>query len=90
MRQVLIIAGKELRDGRRNRWVLATTVLLAALALTLAFLGAAPTGSVKLSALAVTTAAGMRQPAGAPLMLHRQEVTGTMGVAGLAGLLASS
>ena len=54
MRQVLIIAGKELRDGMRNRWVLATTVLLAALALTLAFLGAAPTGSVKLSALAVT------------------------------------
>jgi Cu-processing system permease protein len=54
MRQVLIISGKELRDGMRNRWVLATTVLLAALALTLAFLGAAPTGSVKLSALAVT------------------------------------
>jgi Cu-processing system permease protein len=54
MRQVLIIAAKEWRDGMRNRWVLATTVLLAALALTLAFLGAAPTGSVKLSALAVT------------------------------------
>jgi Cu-processing system permease protein len=54
MRQVLIIAGKELRDGMRNRWVLATTALLAALALTLAFLGAAPTGSVKVSALAVT------------------------------------
>ncbi|MDR3533536.1 MAG: ABC transporter permease subunit [Rhodopila sp.] len=54
MRQTLIIAGKELRDGMRNRWVLATTVLLAALALTLAFLGAAPTGSVKVSALAVT------------------------------------
>jgi Cu-processing system permease protein len=54
MRQVLIIAGKELRDGMRNRWVLATTLLLAALALTLAFLGAAPTGSVKVSALSVT------------------------------------
>ncbi len=54
MRQVRIIAGKELRDGMRNRWVLATTVLLAALALTLAFLGAAPTGTVKVSALAVT------------------------------------
>lgn len=54
MRQVLIIAGKELRDGMRNRWVLATTALLAALALTLAFLGAAPTGTVKVSALAVT------------------------------------
>ncbi|MGD0635612.1 MAG: ABC transporter permease [Beijerinckiaceae bacterium] len=54
MRQVIIIAGKELRDGMRNRWVLATTALLAALALTLAFLGAAPTGTVKVSALAVT------------------------------------
>jgi len=38
----------------RNRWVLATTALLAALALTLAFLGAAPTGTVKVSALAIT------------------------------------
>jgi Cu-processing system permease protein len=54
MRQVLIIAAKELRDGMRNRWVLATTVLLAALALALAFLGAAPTGTVKVSALAIT------------------------------------
>jgi Cu-processing system permease protein len=54
MSQVLIIAGKEMRDGLRNRWVLATTALLAALALTLAFLGAAPTGTVKVSALAVT------------------------------------
>jgi len=54
VRQVIIIAGKELRDGMRNRWVLATTALLAALALTLAFLGAAPTGTVKVSGLAVT------------------------------------
>lgn len=54
MRQTLIIAVKEWRDGMRNRWVLATTGLLAALALTLAFLGAAPTGAVKVSALAVT------------------------------------
>jgi Cu-processing system permease protein len=54
MRQTLIIAAKELRDGMRNRWVLATTILLAALALTLAFLGAAPTGIVKVSALAIT------------------------------------
>ena len=50
----MIIAGKEWRDGMRNRWVLATTALLAALALTLAVLGAAPTGTVKVSALAVT------------------------------------
>lgn len=54
MRQLFIICGKEVRDGMRNRWVLATTALLAALALTLAFLGAAPTGTVKVSALAIT------------------------------------
>jgi Cu-processing system permease protein len=54
MRQVALIAAKELRDGLRNRWVLAVTGLLAAFALTLAFLGAAPTGTVKADALAVT------------------------------------
>lgn len=54
MKQIAIIAVKEWRDGIRNRWVLATTVLLATLALTLAFLGSAPTGAVKASALAVT------------------------------------
>ena len=54
MRSAIIIAGKEMRDGMRNRWVLATTALMAALALTLAFLGAAPTGTVKASGLAVT------------------------------------
>lgn len=54
MRSIAIIAIKEMRDGLRNRWVLATTALLAALALTLAFLGAAPTGTVKVSALSVT------------------------------------
>jgi Cu-processing system permease protein len=51
---VRIIAGKEIRDGLRNRWVLGTTLLLTALALTLAFVGSAPTGTVKLSLLAVT------------------------------------
>src|SRR4051812_29218071 len=54
MRPILIIAAKEARDSLRNRWVIATTTLLAALALTLAFLGAAPTGNVKVSALQVT------------------------------------
>ncbi|CUX67686.1 ABC transporter permease (plasmid) [Rhizobium oryzihabitans] len=46
MNNMLIIAGKEVREGMRNRWVLATTLLLAALALTLSFLGSAPTGNV--------------------------------------------
>ena len=46
MKNVLIVAHREIQEGLRNRWVLATTVLLAALALTLTFLGSAPTGSV--------------------------------------------
>ncbi len=44
MKNVLIVARKEIQEGLRNRWVLATTLLLAALALTLTFLGSAPTG----------------------------------------------
>ena len=31
MNAVLIVASKEIREGLRNRWVLATTLLLAAL-----------------------------------------------------------
>jgi len=45
MKTILIIAGKEIRDGLRNRWVLATTLLLAGLALSLTFLGAPPSGA---------------------------------------------
>jgi Cu-processing system permease protein len=46
MINILIIARKEVREGLRNRWVISTTLLLASLALTLTFLGSAPTGSV--------------------------------------------
>ena len=53
MRTLLIIAMKEIREGLRNRWVLAVTLLLAALALTLSFLGSAPTGTVGTGALEV-------------------------------------
>lgn len=56
MTNILAIAGKEIREGIRNRWILATTLLLAALALTLTFLGSAPTGTVGASQLAVTIA----------------------------------
>lgn len=42
MNAILIIMGKELRDGLRNRWVLAVALLLAVLALVLGFLGSAP------------------------------------------------
>ena len=37
MRAIGIIAWKEVRDGLRNRWVVAITLLLAAFALTLAY-----------------------------------------------------
>lgn len=54
MKQVLILGGKEIRDGMRNRWVVLITLLMAGLALVLAFMGSAPTGTTKVSALAVT------------------------------------
>jgi Cu-processing system permease protein len=53
MRNVLTIAVKEIQEGTRNRWVLATTLLLAGLALTLSFLGSAPTGNVGVNRLDV-------------------------------------
>ena len=45
MKNLIHIACKEIQEGLRNRWVLATTLLLAALALSMSFLGNAPTGS---------------------------------------------
>jgi len=54
MNAILTIAGKEFREALRNRWVLATTVLLAVLALSLALLGSAPTGTVGADRLSVT------------------------------------
>jgi Cu-processing system permease protein len=56
MNVVLTLAAKEFADGLRNRWLLAATLVLLALALALAFLGSAPTGRVGASALAVTVA----------------------------------
>jgi len=50
---VWTIAAHELRIGMRNRWAVATTVLLAALALSITLLGSAPTGVVKTDPLAV-------------------------------------
>ena len=46
MNNVLIVAGKELRDGLRNRWLLAITVVFAGLALGIAYFGAAASGKV--------------------------------------------
>ena len=50
---IVIMAAKEIRQAVRNRWVLASTLLLATLALSLAFLGSAPTGTVGVRALDV-------------------------------------
>jgi Cu-processing system permease protein len=50
---VLAMAAKELREGLRNRWVLAITVLLGVLALALSFLGSAPTGETGAKSLDV-------------------------------------
>src|SRR3546814_18901011 len=47
------LAMQEIRAGLRNRWVVATTLLLAALSLSLALLGSAPTGVVQADPLAV-------------------------------------
>lgn len=49
----VIIARKEIHQAIRNRWVLASTLLLAGLALSLTFLGSAPTGNVGVRALDV-------------------------------------
>lgn len=53
MRTVAIIAAREIREGLRNKWVVAITALMAALALTLTLLGSAPTGTVGVSQLSV-------------------------------------
>ncbi|MDI4233250.1 ABC transporter permease subunit [Bradyrhizobium sp. Arg237L] len=45
MNAILTITAKEIRQAVRNRWVFAATLLLAALALSLTFLGSAPSGS---------------------------------------------
>ena len=53
MKNVFLISGKEIQECLRNRWVVAMTLLLAALALSLTFLGSAPTGNVGAAALDV-------------------------------------
>ncbi len=54
MNPTLIIAGQEIRDGFRNRWILALTGILAIFALSLTLLGSAPGGTVGASPLLVT------------------------------------
>ena len=54
MTAVAAIAGREVLAGIRNRWMLAASLLLGVLALTLAFVGSAPAGAVAASPLAIT------------------------------------
>ena len=54
MNAVSVIAMKEIHDGLRNRWVAASILLLAVLALALYLLGSVPAGTVKASAMSVT------------------------------------
>ncbi|MBZ0215489.1 MAG: ABC transporter permease [Fimbriimonadaceae bacterium] len=54
MNNIRTIAAKEIRDGTRNRWILMITFIMAGLALLLALLGSAPTGTTSVSPLSVT------------------------------------
>lgn len=54
MHATLTVAVKEYRDGLRNRWVLAATLLLAFFAVGLTYFGAAASGTVGVTSLATT------------------------------------
>lgn len=54
MNAIMIIAGKEFRDGLRNRWVLSITLVLAVLAIGIAWVGAAASGGLGFTSLAST------------------------------------
>jgi Cu-processing system permease protein len=54
MREILIVAGKEFRDGMRNRWILAITLAFALLAMGLAWFGAAASGEVGFTRISTT------------------------------------
>ena len=54
MNAVAVIAGREVLAGIRNRWMLAATLLLGALALILAFVGSSPVGAVDATRLSIT------------------------------------
>lgn len=56
MNQILIVAGKELSDGLRNKWLLAITLLFAALAVGISWFGAAASGQVGFTNLPATIA----------------------------------
>ena len=73
MNAIATIAGREIRDGLRNRWALGAVLLMAGLALTLAFLGSAPTGVVGASPLEVTVV-GNNEKQGAAYFYTSDEI----------------
>ncbi len=54
MNTIMIIALKEFKDGLRNRWMLAMTLIFALLSLGLSFLGSAASGTLGFASLAST------------------------------------
>jgi Cu-processing system permease protein len=54
MKPCLIIAWQEVRDGVRNRWIVAAALLLVVFALSITHLGSAPVGDVGVSPLTVS------------------------------------
>jgi len=54
MYEILAVGAKEFRDGMRNRWLLAITVIFALFALGLAYFGAAASGQVGFTSLDTT------------------------------------
>lgn len=54
MSPILTMAGKEFRDGIRNRWILAITIIFAVLSVGLAYFGAAAAGKVGFTSLSST------------------------------------
>lgn len=56
LKQIGVIAGKEFWDRIRNRWVLAVAVVFTALALVIAYFGAAQQGSVGFRGVEITIA----------------------------------
>ncbi len=55
MKPVLVMALAEIQEGIRNRWVVASILLLSVLAVSLTLLGSTPVGITKASLLSVTT-----------------------------------
>jgi Cu-processing system permease protein len=54
MKPLLIMALAEIQEGIRNRWIVASILLLSVLAVSLTLLGSAPVGAIKASELSVT------------------------------------